>query len=86
MRLTALRIALVILALASVFFFPYPYTLALSLAASTLFPPAGFLAGALSDLVYYAPPGLPLATIAGAGASVLGLLVRRFVKARIMTE
>jgi hypothetical protein len=84
MRFPAISVALVASAFASAFLFPYPATLALSLAASAVFPPAGALVGLLSDALYLSMPGIPLATLLGCGASLSGLLVRRFAKARIM--
>ncbi len=85
MKFPTFKVVLVGVAFLSVFFFPYPATLALSFFASVLFPLAGVAIGLLADLVYYTPAQFPLATACGALASVLGLLVHRFVKARIMT-
>lgn len=79
------KVVLVGAAFLSVFFFPYPATLGLSFLASVLFPLAGVAVGVVADLMYYTPTQFPVASILGAGASVLGLLVHRFVKARIMT-
>lgn len=85
MKTPMLRIVLLGAAFASTFFYPYPLTLALSFAASIVFPPSGLFVGMFSDFLYYTAPELPLATLIGAGVSLLGYVVRRFVKARIMT-
>ncbi len=77
----------------SVFFFPYSATALFSFFASLYFPPTAFLVGTLSDLLYYTAypttyptvmPAFPSASIVGLLLSGVALLVRRFVKARIM--
>lgn len=81
-----IRAALVILAVISVFCFPYPATIVLSFVASLFLPATGFVLGALVDVLYFAPGAswLPLATVTGATISVVAFLVRRLVKARII--
>lgn len=81
-----MRILFSLLALASVFLFPYPLTLALSFAAGLFLPAAPLLAGILVDLYYHTPGAafIPFGTLAGALIAVLCVLVRRFVKARII--
>ena len=82
-----IRIIVVLLALLSPFIFPWPLTLALVALASCFVPLAGILAGVLADAAYYSKGAalFPLATLAGIGACCLGLIVHRFVKARIIT-
>ncbi|HYD93614.1 MAG TPA: hypothetical protein VEB18_04160 [Candidatus Paceibacterota bacterium] len=81
-----IRWIVVVLALVSPLLFPYPVTLALSFAGALFVPIIGLLAGVFTDVLYYAPhPGIyPLATIAGAGISLIAFFVRRFIKARII--
>lgn len=70
----------------SPFVFPFPATILLSLAASIFFPPVALLAGLLTDFLYYTPgaSAWPVASTLGLFLSVLGLFVRRFLKARII--
>mgnify|MGYP003421979206 CR=1 FL=1 len=83
-----IRVVVVVAAIFSPFLFPYPATLLFSFAASLYFPLAGVLLGVLTDLLYYVPGAsafsLPVGTISGALISGGALLVRRFVKARII--
>ncbi len=72
------------LALGSPFFFPAPLSAAIVLVASVIVPPVGLLAGILTDALYRAPGMLPYATLAGALASVLGYVVQRIIKTRII--
>lgn len=83
-----IRIVLTILALLSPFWFPYPYTLFLSLVASTFFVPAGLLVGFLTELLYGPAlfSAIPTATLLGAGISVIGFFVHRFIEARIISK
>ncbi len=70
----------------SPFFFPYPLTLLLSLIASAFVPWIAVVVGIMQDALFMIPyeGRIPTATLLGAGASVVALVVRRFVKARIM--
>lgn len=70
----------------SVFFFPYQATIVLSLVASLYFPPTALLVGILSDFLYYTYPAFPSATATGVALSVGAYFVRRFIKARIISE
>jgi hypothetical protein len=81
-----LRVICVSAALLSPFFFPYPLTLLLSLVASAFIPWIALVVGVMQDALFMIPyeGRIPTATLLGAGASVVALVVRRFVKARIM--
>lgn len=78
------RIIVIGTAFLSVFFFPYAITSILSGIASLYFPPTAILVGVLTDLLYYMPPGIPSASLAGIALSGTAFLVRRFIKARII--
>lgn len=80
------RIASSVFALISLFIFPWPVSLALIAAAAFLFPASGIALGVLADILYYSPDVafLPYFSIYGALLTGLSLLVRRFVKTRIM--
>ncbi len=81
-----MRFLFVLLALASVFLFPYPATLILSFAAGLFVPAIPLVSGILVDLYYHAPGAslVPLATIYGALLSIAAVVVQRFIKARII--
>lgn len=81
-----LRLIVPAFALVSLFIFPWPVSLVGILAASFLLPPAGIALGILMDLLYYLPGTafFPYFTLYGAFATGLALLVRRFVKTRII--
>lgn len=81
-----IRYALTILALLSPFFFPFSATLVLAFAASVFIPPVALVVGLLSDFLYYTPGASfwPMASMWGLLLSICGLLVRRFLKARII--
>lgn len=82
-----IRVALVIGAFLSPFLFPYPFTLFLSFLASMTMPWVALLVGLLVDALFFTPQGggIPLATILGGVASLGAIIVRRFIKARIMS-
>lgn len=81
-----MRIVLAAAAFLSPFFFPFPATLVLAALASLYLPPIALLVGILTDLLYYTPGAAtwPIATILGLFISLAALLVRRFLKARII--
>lgn len=81
-----LRVVFVGMAFISPFLFPYPFTLALSFIASVFAPWVAVSVGLLMDAIFMIPHQhtVPLATLVGAGISFGALIVRRFVKARIM--
>lgn len=83
-----MRVCITLFALLSPFWFPYPYTLFLSLVASIFFVPAGFLVGLLTDVLYGSSVflALPTATLVGAGISLVGFVVHRFIEARIISK
>ncbi len=82
-----IRVVLVFAALLSPFLFPFPVTLLLMFAAATFLPVAALVVGILVDVLYYSPEAsfLPVGVLSGAVLALLGLLVRRFVKARIIS-
>lgn len=83
-----IRAVLALGAFLSVFLFPYPLTALLSFVASLYLPGVALLVGILVDLLYYvpeaAPYGLPAASLFGLFLSLVALVVRRFVRARII--
>ncbi len=81
-----IRIILIAAAFLSPFLFPYPATLILALVASLLLPPVGIMIGLLVDALYYTSGAswLPVGILTGAVLTLLGILVRRFVKTRII--
>lgn len=80
-----MRIVVVVAAVLSLFLFPWPFALILAVAASLMLPLSGIAFGILYDALYMPAGTWPMATIAGCGLTVIALIVRRFVKARIMT-
>jgi hypothetical protein len=85
MSMPIVRLVLISSALLSVFWFPYPATLVLSFIASIAFPFLGLLVGILVDALFYTFPHIPVGTFYGIAVSIAAFLVRRFIKARIMT-
>lgn len=81
-----IRIVLPILTFFSLFFFPYPLSAFLILASAALLPFSGLALGVFADVLYYSPGAefLPVWSIGGAIATILSLLMQRFVKTRIM--
>jgi hypothetical protein len=72
-------------ALLSPFLFPAPVTFVLSFFAGLFVPLVPLLSGAILEFLYGAPGvSLPVALIAGAFLSMLAMLVRGFIKTRIM--
>ena len=82
-----IRFVIILAAFLSPFFFPFPATLVLMFAAATLVPPVALVIGVLVDALYLAPGAvaLPWGTLWGVALTLLGLLVRRFIKARIIS-
>lgn len=83
-----IRIICVSGAFLSPFLFPYPLTLLLSFIASAFVPWIAIIVGVMQDALFMIPyeGRMPTATLIGAGISVLALIVRRFVKARILSR
>jgi len=88
MNATIIKTVSVGSALVSFFLFPYPLTLVLSFGASLVIPWIAVVIGLLYDAVFFTSfeGSVPTASLLGAGASFLALLVRRFIKARIITS
>jgi len=75
-----------LLALISLFIFPWHVALVAIFIASLMVPPAGLALGLIADLVYYSPGAAfaPYFTLFGIASFCVSLLVHRFVKTRIM--
>ena len=73
------RYASLVLVLAALllFFAPWPLPAFLALAVSPVIPVAPLAIGLVFDALYKAPAIFPLATLLGAGGSMLALLVRK---------
>ncbi|HEV7121436.1 MAG TPA: hypothetical protein VGN56_01260 [Candidatus Paceibacterota bacterium] len=78
------RAGIIILACIAPFVFPSAVTAVLAFAAALIFPPLAILLGMLTDLLYEPSGYWPLASMIGVLLCVAALLVRSFVKARIM--
>ncbi|MBU1292777.1 hypothetical protein KJ819_01775 [Patescibacteria group bacterium] len=80
-----IRILVLLATLFSLFFFPYVVSVVLILVSALTLPFSGIAFGILADALYYSQgSGIPWWTIVGAGATLLALLVHRFVKTRII--
>lgn len=81
-----MRFVLPVLALISLFWFPWVCTLVFMFAASMFLPLSGLVIGILADSIYGASitSGIPYGTLAGIIAFVCGVAFQRFGKARIM--
>ena len=81
-----IRILLPLVAFLSLFFFPYPLSALLILASAILLPVSGIAIGIAADILYFSPGAafMPLWSLGGILATILALLVQRFVKTRIM--
>ena len=75
-----------LLALLSLFLFPWQASALMLAVASAFFPPAGVMLGIIADLAYYQPGAafLPWFSLYGIFLTAGMLLVHRFVKTRIM--
>lgn len=80
------RFFLVLFAFAGVVFFPWPLALLIAIAASFFVPFLPLATGLFADTLYYVPhaAALPYATLLGAGATVLALVVRSWLKTGII--
>jgi len=81
---TPTKVAIILLACASPFLFPYAITAMLAFAAALIFPPLALLLGMTIDLLYEPSAYWPLASIVGVIICLTAVFVRSFVKARIM--
>ncbi len=79
-----MRIVIIALACIAPFVFPSQLTAALAFAAALIFPPLAIILGMLTDLSSEPTGYLPLASIFGVVLCVAAVVVRSFVKARIM--
>ncbi len=75
-----------VLALIALFVFPWQVSLVAVAAAALFMPLAGIALGVIADIVYYVPGAtfIPYFSLLGAGATLLSVLVHRFVKTRII--
>jgi hypothetical protein len=80
----SLRIAVLVLSLLAVFWLPWPVAAGLMFLSGLAFPPAALALGVLEDILYYPGSGLLVGSIAGGALTLLAVLVRYFVKTRIM--
>lgn len=81
-----IRVILPVLTFFSLFFFPYLLSGFLILASAALLPFSGLALGILADVLYYSSDTvfMPVWSIGGAVATIISLLMQRFVKTRIM--
>jgi len=83
-----MKIMIPILALISLFIFPWQVSVLAIVVASFFVPPAGIALGLIGDLVYYTPGAAfaPYFSLFGIASFALSLLVHRFVKTRMISE
>ncbi len=79
-----LKIGVLILTALSVVWFPWILTEALMIASALIFPPTAIAYGVLADVLYYPGSGYPLGLVTGVVMTLGALMVRYFVKTRIM--
>ncbi|KND47438.1 MAG: hypothetical protein AB199_03345 [Parcubacteria bacterium C7867-004] len=81
-----LRGAIPVIAFFALFFFPWPVSALLVFLSALAFPLAGLLLGAFADILYFTPgaANVPFFLLFGAAATLISILVHRFVKTRIM--
>jgi hypothetical protein len=80
----SLRIGVPLLAALSLFWLPWPLTVVLMFGAGYLYPPLALLIGIAADILYYPGHGYPHGAITGAVVTALAVMLRTFVKTRIM--
>jgi hypothetical protein len=82
----ALRLLIPLVAFLSLFMLPWQASAVLVLAAALVLPMLGVVLGAAADILYFSPHAAPVPFffLGGAAATLLALLVHRFVKTRIM--
>jgi hypothetical protein len=73
-----------ILSTLSLFWWPWPFSVFLMFLSGLIFPPASLALGITADLLYYPGHGYLWATLTGAFITLISVLVRHFVKTRIM--
>lgn len=78
------RIAVLVIALLSIFWLPWAVTLVLFFLAGLVFPPAALALGVFADLVYYPGQGIFWGTLGGVLIALFAAAVRHFAKTRIM--
>ncbi len=81
-----MRVVIPILTLFALFFVPALLSVLLIATSALVLPFSALALGVFADVLYFSPhPGaLPLWSIGGLCATILALLVHRFVKTRIM--
>lgn len=75
---------LALLAGVSLFFFPWPVAAALACLAAPAIPAAPIAVGIAADALYLVPGSFPLATVLGATATIIAILVRSRLSPAIM--
>lgn len=78
------RIAVIVIALLSLFWLPWTISLLLMFLSGLVFPPAALALGVLADLLYYPGHGFPWGTCSGLALTLICAFVRHFVKTRII--
>jgi hypothetical protein len=78
------KVGVVVLAGLSLFWFPWNFSVFLMIVSGLIFPPASLALGIIADLLYYPGHGYLWGTLIGAAITLICLLVRHFVKTRIM--
>lgn len=75
-----------VLALIALFVFPWQVAFVGVVAAALFMPAAGIALGVIADIVYYVPGAsfMPYFSLLGGAATLLSVLVHRFVKTRII--
>lgn len=81
-----MRVMPTVIALIALFVFPWQVALALVVFAALAMPAAGVALGVIADIVYYVPGAafMPYFSLFGVVATVVSILVHRFVKTRII--
>jgi hypothetical protein len=79
-----IRLTVLILTTISLFWFPWIVTVCGMFLSGLIFPPFALAFGIIGDILYYPGSGLPVATLYGSSITIITLLVRYFVKTRIM--
>ena len=78
------RILVIVAAVISVFILPPFVTVVLAAAGSLLFPPTALAIGLLADALYLPQGSLPYASLLGLSGTAVAILMRRFMKTRII--
>jgi hypothetical protein len=80
----AIQVSIIILACMAPFLFPSVISACLAFSAALIFPPLAIVLGILTDLLYQPAHYWPMASLVGLLLCVVAVMVRSFVKTRIM--